>query len=57
MERLSAAIEKAHRSPEWKKYLEDTQQIDGYLPADAANKLLFQEIADAQKVKARLGIK
>lgn len=57
MDRLASAIEKAHRSPEWKKYLDDTQQIDGYLGAEATNRLLAQEIVDAQKVKARLGIK
>jgi len=56
MDKLGAAIEKAHKSPEWKKYLTDTQQIDGYLGADSANKLLAQEIADAQRVKKQLGI-
>ena len=56
LDKLSAAIEKAHKSDEWKKYLDDTAQIDGYLGPDAANKLLALEIADAQGVKARLGI-
>ena len=57
MNKLGAAIEKAHKSPEWKKYLDDTEQIDGYLGAEAANKLLVFEIAAAQRVKDRLGIK
>lgn len=56
MDKLGAAIEKAHKSPEWKKYLTDTQQIDGYLGAESANKLLAQEIVDAQRVKKQLGI-
>ncbi len=56
LDKLSAAIEKAQKSDEWKKYLDDTAQIDGYLGPDAANKLLALEIADAQRVKARLVI-
>jgi putative tricarboxylic transport membrane protein len=57
LDKLGAAIEKAHKSPEWKKYLDDTEQIDGYLDAEAANKLLAIEITDAQRVKKQLGIK
>jgi tripartite-type tricarboxylate transporter receptor subunit TctC len=57
MNKLGAAIEKAHKSAEWKQYLDDTEQIDGYLGAEAANKLLEAEIAKAQLVKHRLGIK
>lgn len=56
LDRLSGAIEKVHKSAEWKKYLIETAQIDGYLGPEAANKLLALEIADAQRVKARLGI-
>jgi putative tricarboxylic transport membrane protein len=57
LDKLGAAIEKAHKSPEWKKYLDDTEQTDGYLDAEAANKLLAIEISDAQRVKKQLGIK
>ena len=56
LDRLSGAIEKAHNSAEWKKYLVETAQIDGYLGPAEANKLLAFEIADAQRVKVRLGI-
>jgi len=56
LDRLSGAVAKAHKSDEWKKYLVDTAQIDGYLGPEEANKLLALEIADAQRVKARLGI-
>lgn len=56
MDKLVAAIEKAHKSEEWKKYLADTAQIDGYLGPVPANALLMKEIEDAQRVKARLGL-
>jgi tripartite-type tricarboxylate transporter receptor subunit TctC len=56
MDKLSTAIEKAHKSEEWKKYLSDTAQIDGYLGPAPANALLTQEIEAAQRIKARLGL-
>lgn len=56
MDKLSTAIEKAHKSEEWKKYLADTAQIDGYLGPAPANALLTQEIEAAQRIKARLGL-
>ncbi len=56
MDKLVAAIEKAHKSEEWKKYLNDTAQIDGYLGPVPANALLMKEIDAAQRVKARLGL-
>lgn len=56
MDKLSMAIEKAHKSEEWKKYLLDTAQIDGYLGPAPANALLMKEIEDAQRIKTRLGL-
>lgn len=56
MARLSSAIEKAHRSEAWKKYLRETAQTDGYLGPKEANDLFRQEIAAAGKVKKSLGL-
>ena len=56
LDRLVAAIQKAQQMPEWKAYLEQVTQLDGFMgPADFKAQLT-QDIQELESIKKKLGI-
>lgn len=56
MDRLTAAIQKAQQTPEWKAYLEQVTQLDGFMGSDDFRAQLVKDIQELDSVKKKLGI-
>jgi putative tricarboxylic transport membrane protein len=56
IERLTAAIHKAQQTAEWKTYLKQVTQLDGYQGPDAFRAQLIADMREMESVKKRLGL-
>jgi tripartite-type tricarboxylate transporter receptor subunit TctC len=56
VDRLAAAIQKVQQSPEWKNYLAQVTQLDGFLGPEAFRTQLLQDMQEMETVKMRLGL-
>ena len=56
LDRLVAAIEKAQQTAEWKTYLRNVVQLDGFQGPDAFRAQLLQDKQEIEALKKRLGI-
>ena len=54
VDRLSAAVRKVQQTAEWKKYLRQVTQLDGYLGPEALRALLLQDMHEMEVVKKKL---
>ena len=55
-DRLVAAIQKAQQTPEWKAYLKQVTQLDGYQGPDAFKATLLQDMKEMEHYKKKLGL-
>jgi putative tricarboxylic transport membrane protein len=56
VERLVAAIQKAQQTAEWKNYLRQVTQLDGFQGPDAFRAQLVQDMQEMEAVKKKLGL-
>ena len=56
IDRLVGAIEKAQQAPEWKAYLKQVTQLDGFQRPDAFRAQLAQDMREMETVKKKLGL-
>ena len=56
LERLIAAMQKAQQAPEWKNYLEQVTQLDGFMGPVEFQALLLKDIAELRATKQKLGL-
>ncbi len=56
LDRLVAAIQKAQQTAEWKTYLRQVTQLDGFQGPDAFRMQLVQDIQEMEAVKKKLGL-
>ena len=56
VERLAEAVQKVQQSAEWKAYLRQVSQLDGFQGPDAFNAQLAQDMREMEAVKKKLGI-
>jgi tripartite-type tricarboxylate transporter receptor subunit TctC len=56
MDRLSAAIQKAQQTSEWKAYLRQVTQLDGFQGPEAFRGQLIDDMREMDSVKKKLGI-
>jgi putative tricarboxylic transport membrane protein len=56
LDRLIAAIQKAQRTAEWKTYLKQVTQLDGFQGPDAFRAQLAADMQEMEAVKKKLGI-
>ncbi len=56
MDKLVAAIQKAQQTPDWKAYLEQVTQLDGFMGPDEFRAQLMKDIQELEAVKKKLGI-
>lgn len=56
MDRLAAAIQKAQQTAEWKNYLRQVTQLDGFQGPDAFRVQLLQDMQEMEAVKKKLGL-
>ena len=56
VERLTAAVQKAQQTAEWKNYLRQVTQLDGFLGPDAFRMQLVQDMQEMEAVKKKLGL-
>lgn len=56
IDRLSAAIQKAQQAAEWKSYLRQVVQLDGFQEPAAFQAQLMQDMQEMEKVKKKLGL-
>ena len=56
IDRLVAAISKAQQTAEWKNYLRQVTQLDGFQGPDAFNAQLVQDMRENDAVKKKLGL-
>lgn len=56
IDRLVAAIQKAQQSPEWKTYLRQVTQLDGFQGPEAFHAQLQQDMREMGIVKKKLGL-
>jgi putative tricarboxylic transport membrane protein len=56
MDRLTAAIQKAQQTREWKAYLKQVTQLDGFQGPDAFRAQLMEDMREMEAVKKKLGI-
>jgi tripartite-type tricarboxylate transporter receptor subunit TctC len=56
IDRLTAAIQKAQQTPEWKAYLKQVTQLDGFQGPDAFRSQLVADMVEMEKVKKKLGL-
>jgi putative tricarboxylic transport membrane protein len=55
-DRLAAAVQKAQQAPEWKAYLKQVTQLDGFQGPEAFRAQLNQDIQEMEAVKKKLGL-
>ncbi len=56
VDRLTAAMQKAQQSPEWKAYLKQVTQLDGFQGPDAFRATLMADVRDMDIYKKKLGL-
>jgi len=56
VDRLVAAIQKSQQTPEWKAYLDQVTQLDGFLGPDDFRAQLLKDMQELDAVKKKLGI-
>ena len=56
LDRLVAAVQKAQQTAEWKAYLEQVTQLDGFMGPEGFRALLAKDIQELESVKKKLGI-
>jgi tripartite-type tricarboxylate transporter receptor subunit TctC len=56
LDRLVTAIQKAQQTPEWKTYLKQVTQLDGFQGPDAFRAQLVEDMREMEVVKKRLGL-
>ena len=56
LDRLVAAVQKAQQMPEWKAYLKNVAQLDGFQGPDAFRAQLVQDMREMDAVKKKLGL-
>ncbi|OGA22050.1 MAG: hypothetical protein A3I02_07790 [Betaproteobacteria bacterium RIFCSPLOWO2_02_FULL_67_26] len=56
VERLAAAVQKAQQAAEWKSYLRQVTQLDGFLGPDAFRIQLVQDMQEMEAVRNKLGL-
>ncbi len=56
IERLAAAVQKAQQTPEWKSYLKQVTQLDGFQGPEAFRAQLGQDMQEMEAVKKKLGL-
>jgi tripartite-type tricarboxylate transporter receptor subunit TctC len=56
LERLIAAMQKSQQAPEWKTYLEQVTQLDGFMGPVEFHALLVKDIAELLATKKKLGL-
>lgn len=56
IDRLASAIQKAQQTPEWKAYLKQVTQLDGFQGPDAFRAQLLQDMKEMESVKKKLGL-
>jgi tripartite-type tricarboxylate transporter receptor subunit TctC len=56
VDRLAAAIQKAQQTPEWKAYLRQVTQFDGFQGPDAFRAQLIADMKEMEAVKKKLGL-
>ena len=56
LDRLVAAIQKSQQTPEWKAYLEQVTQLDGFMGPDEFKTQLLKDIQELESIKKKLGI-
>jgi tripartite-type tricarboxylate transporter receptor subunit TctC len=56
VDRLVAAIQKAQQTVEWKSYLRQVTQLDGFQGPDAFHAQLMQDMQEMEAVKKNLGL-
>ncbi len=56
IDRLASAIQKAQQTTEWKKYLRQVVQLDGFQGPDAFRAQLVQDMQEMEAVKKKLGL-
>lgn len=55
-DRIVAAIQKGQQTPEWKAYLRQVTQLDGFQDPEAFRIQLLQDMREMEAVKKKLGI-
>jgi tripartite-type tricarboxylate transporter receptor subunit TctC len=56
LDRLTAAIQKAQQTAEWKAYLKQVTQLDGFQGPDAFRAQLVADMREMDRVKKKLGL-
>lgn len=56
IDRLTAAIQKAQQTAEWKTYLKQVTQLDGFQGPEAFRVQLMQDMREMEAVKKKLGL-
>ncbi len=56
VDRLAAAMQKAQQAPEWKAYLKQVTQLDGFQGPDEFRAQLLKDMREMQSVKKKLGL-
>ena len=56
LDRLLGAIQKAQQTPDWKAYLEQVTQLDGFMGPDEFKAQLLKDIRELEAIKKKLGI-
>jgi putative tricarboxylic transport membrane protein len=56
LDRLVAAMQKAQQTAEWRAYLKQVTQLDGFQGPDAFRATLVQDMQEMEAVKKKLGI-
>lgn len=56
VDRLAAAMQKAQQAPEWKAYLKQVTQLDGFQAPDEFRAQLLKDMREMQSVKKKLGL-
>ncbi len=56
IDRLTAAIQKAQQTAEWKTYLKQVTQLDGFQGPEAFRVQLVQDMGEMEAVKKKLGL-
>lgn len=56
VDRLAGAVQKAQQMPEWKAYLKQVTQLDGFQGPDSFRSQLLKDMQEMEVVKKKLGI-
>ena len=56
LDKLTGAIQKSQQTAEWKAYLEQVTQLDGFQGPDEFRALLVKDVQELERLKKKLGI-